>query len=105
MLYCSMAVIFSYIYNPTPGVWGNIVSVDEQGKHTFNGIIDHVAAKEYDTSVAGLSYSLGRTNVVDFPISVVDIDIKVYVQMPKEGKVTIQAYTKEFTVRLNYMQR
>ena len=87
-----------YTYNPDTWAWGKVVSFNEEGTPIFDGMIGLIASGEYDTSVAGMSFSMNRSKVVDYPVDVVKAGAKLFVQKPREGKVTIKAYTNEFTV-------
>ena len=88
---------FRYYSNPQPGIWGAPIS-NESGTIQFNGIIGDLAARKFDTSVAGMTPSLERNQIVDFPPVVTYSYSGAYVSRPSIGEFSMTAYTSEFKV-------
>ena len=74
----------------------NHLSLFRYENGTIVGMLSEIASGLVDTSVASFSYTLERSEFMDFSITIDKMVTTVFVRRPKSTDITVSHHTKEF---------
>ena len=74
----------------------NHLSLFRYENGTIVGMLSEIASGLVDTSVASFSYTLERSEIMDFSLAIDKMVTTVFIRRPKSTDITVSHHTKEF---------